>query len=156
MNVSPTQISVPLIAPSVNVQTEQAARDNRVREPVAATVKLDRSNAERRIKRDDKNRKQSAWDPAEHPSYELDPDEEQHSAQQETPHNELDRLFKLLALSSYSKKQGKSYTMRFGLPHKVLEAVLTEGKMAQRRTIIQYHYGDAVAPNTPSDVLAVL
>lgn len=156
MNVSPTQISVPLIAPSVNVQTEQAARDNRVREPVAATVKLDRANAERRIKRDDKNRKQSAWDPAEHPGYELDLLDE--DAQQPATHsdNELDRLFKLLALSSYSQDQGKGYAMRFGLPHKVLEAVLTEGKMAQRRTIIQYHYGDAVAPNTPSDVLAVL
>ncbi len=34
MIVSPTNVSVPLIAPSVNVQTEQAARDNKVREPV--------------------------------------------------------------------------------------------------------------------------
>ncbi len=38
MIVSPTNVSVPLIAPSVNVQTEQAARDNKVREPVTPTV----------------------------------------------------------------------------------------------------------------------
>lgn len=40
MIVSPTNVSVPLIAPSVNVQTEQAARDNKVREPVTLTVAL--------------------------------------------------------------------------------------------------------------------
>ena len=64
MLVSPTNVSVPLIAPSVNVQTEQVARDNKVREPVNPTVALTKSNAERQVKADDKRRKPSSWDPA--------------------------------------------------------------------------------------------
>lgn len=63
MIVSPTNVSVPLIAPSVNVQTEQAARDNRVREPVTPTVALAKTNAERKVKSDEKRRRQSSWDP---------------------------------------------------------------------------------------------
>ena len=55
MIVSPTNVSVPLIAPSVNVQTEQAARDNKVREPVTPTVALAKTNAERKGKGDDKS-----------------------------------------------------------------------------------------------------
>lgn len=72
MIVSPTNVSVPLIAPSVNVQTEQAARDNRVREPVTPTVALAKTNAERKVKSDEKRRRQSSWDPSEHPDYEVD------------------------------------------------------------------------------------
>mgnify|MGYP000445204288 CR=1 FL=1 len=64
MIVSPaTAVSVPLIAPSVNVQTEQVARENRVREPVAPAVALAKTNAERKVKSDDKRRQQSALYP---------------------------------------------------------------------------------------------
>ncbi len=63
MIVSPTNVSVPLIAPSVNVQTEQAARDNKVREPVVPTVELVKTNAERKVKPDEKRRRQSSWEP---------------------------------------------------------------------------------------------
>ena len=42
------------------VQTEQVARDNKVREPVNPTVALTKSNAERQVKADDKRRKQSS------------------------------------------------------------------------------------------------
>ncbi|GAL37180.1 putative ATP-dependent Lon protease [Vibrio maritimus] len=45
--------------------------------------------------------------------------------------------------------------MRFRLPAKVLQEVLMAGKMAKRRTVIRYHYGHSVAPNTPSDIIAV-
>ena len=46
MIVSPNSVSAPVIAPSVNPQTEQAARDNKVREPIVPTVELARTNAE--------------------------------------------------------------------------------------------------------------
>ncbi|GAL26401.1 putative ATP-dependent Lon protease [Vibrio variabilis] len=36
-----------------------------------------------------------------------------------------------------------------------MQAALMEGKMAKRRTVIRYHYGHSVAPNTPSDIIAV-
>ncbi|MEF1254433.1 MULTISPECIES: ATP-dependent Lon protease [unclassified Vibrio] len=156
MLVSPTNVSVPLIAPSVNVQTEQAARDNKVREPVAPTIALTKSNAERKVTADDKRRKQSSWDPSEHPSYEAEQSGEAISLYQEEPKDTLERLFQLLALDSYSEHQGKGYAMRFRLPKRIIDAAITEGKMAKRRTVIKFHYGDAVAPNTPSDVIAVL
>ncbi|MFC5076267.1 hypothetical protein VTH8203_01026 [Vibrio thalassae] len=148
MIVSPSSVSAPIIAPSVNPQTEQVARDNKVREPVIATAELARTNAERRINEDEKRRKRSAWDPAEHPEYEMEEEDSQ-------PHNLVDSWFRLLSLNTYSHSQGKGYAMRFRLPKKIIEAAILEGKMAKRRTVIRYHYGHAVAPNTPSDIIAV-
>lgn len=156
MIVSPTNVNVPLIAPSVNVQTEQAARDNRVREPVMPPEELARANAERKIKEDEKRRRRPSWDPSEHPSYEAQEESQTRASHQDEPQGELDRLFELLALSSYSENQGKGYAMRFRLPRRIIDAVITEGKMARRRTVIKFHYGHAVAPNTPSEVIAVL
>ncbi|MGF1721764.1 ATP-dependent Lon protease [Vibrio kyushuensis] len=156
MIVSPTNVSVPLIAPSVNVQTEQAARDNKIREPVVPTAELVKSNAERKLKADDKRRRRSSWDPSEHPSYDTEADGEVTEPQSEEPKSVLERLFSLLALNTYSKKQGKGYAMRFRLPKHIVDAAITEGQMAKRRTVIKYHYGHAVAPNVPSEVIAVL
>ena len=157
MIVSPaTAVSVPLIAPSVNVQTEQVARENRVREPVAPAVALAKTNAERKVKSDDKRRQQSAWDPSDHPGYEMDNEQEINAVNQEGPKDPFDRLFSLLALSSYSADQGKGYTMRFRLPKHILDAAIREGQMEQRRKVIKYHYGHAVAPHKPSEVLVVL
>ncbi len=156
MIVSPTNVSVPLIAPSVNVQTEQAARDNKVREPVIPTLALAKSNAERRINSEDKRRRNAAWDPSEHPNYNPDDDHAIHAHQRGSPDSPLDRLFELLALASYSDQQGRGYAMRFRLPQRIIDAAITEGKMAKRRVVIKYRYGHAVAPNTPSEVIAVL
>lgn len=156
MLVSPTNVSVPLIAPSVNIQTEQAARDNKAREPVTPTIALTKSNQERKVAADDKRRKQSSWDPAEHPSYEQDENSAEESASNEAPQDLLTKLFRLLSLESYSEHQGKGYAMRFRLPKRIIDAAITEGTMAKRRTVIQFHYGHSIAPNTPSDVIAIL
>lgn len=156
MIVSPTNVSVPLIAPSVNVQTEQAAHDNKVREPVTAPVELAKTNAERRIKEDDKRRRRPAWEASDHPDYELDHEAGAASSKSEEPKDALARLFELIALQTYAEKQGVGYTIRFRLPRDLLKAAIIQGKMERRRTVIKYHYGHAVAPNTPSEVLAVL
>ncbi|WP_045490651.1 hypothetical protein [Vibrio harveyi] len=150
MIVSPANVSVPLIAPSVNVQTEQAARDNKVREPVTPTVALAKTNAERKVKSDEKRRRQSSWDPSEHPDYEVD------TRYHEEPKDTLERLFGLLALKSYSEDQGKGYAIRFRLPKRILDAAVKEGLMEKRRKVIKFHYGHSVAPHTPSEVIAVL
>lgn len=157
MVVSPTNVSVPLIAPSVNVHTEQVTRDNRVKEPVAATEQMAKAAADRKLKKDDKRRQQSAWDPAEHPSYE-DPHEElaHEERNEEAPLSDLEKLFELLSLASYSESQGKGYAMRYRLPRRIIDAVISEGQMAQRRTVIKFHYGQSIAPNTPSEVIAIL
>ncbi len=153
---SPTSVSVPLIAPSVNVQTEQTARDNKVREPVTPPVELVKSHAERKVKADDKRRKQSAWDASDHPDYELDNEKGPLSEYSEQPMDTLSRLFELLSIQTYSKKQGLGYTIRFRLPKKILDEVIIQGAMEQRRTVIKFHYGHSVVPNTPSEVIAVL
>ncbi len=154
MIVSPNSVNAPLIAPSVNVQTEQVARDNKVREPVQPAVELAKANAERKVKADDKRRKQSAWDPSEHPEYELNEDEVE--VEPEVEKDPMTRLFELLALSSYSESQGRGYAIRFKLPKKVLDAAIMQTVIEKRRVVIKYHYGHAVAPHTPSDVIAVL
>ncbi|EOX4452423.1 ATP-dependent Lon protease [Vibrio alginolyticus] len=154
MIVSPTNVSVPLIAPSVNVQTEQAARDNKVREPVTPTVALAKTNAERKVKGDDKRRRQSSWDPSEYPDYDMETEVD--TRYQEEPEDTLERLFSLLALKSYSEDQGKGYAIRFRLPKRILDAAINEGLMEKRRKVIKFHYGHAVAPHTPSEVIAVL
>ncbi len=157
MIVSPNNISVPLIAPSVNVLTELTARDNRVREPVTPAKQLQKTNAERKIKSDDKRRRRAAWDPAEHPEYEVGAEAQMDSSGHQLPSkSQLEHLFDLLALVTYSEHQGKGYTIRFRLPGHIIDEAITEGKMARRRTVIKYHYGHAVAPNSPSEVLAIL
>jgi hypothetical protein len=156
MIVSANNISMPLIAPSVNVQTEQTARENRAREPVTPTTQTHKPNAERRVKPDDKRRRNAAWDPAEHPEYDVGTDAEMETSQHQPIKSELERLFDLLALSYYSENQGKGYTMRFRLPKHIIDEAINEGRMARRRTVIKYHYGQAVAPHTPSEVLAIL
>ncbi|MDF2153980.1 ATP-dependent Lon protease [Vibrio sp. CAU 1672] len=156
MIVSPTNVSVPLIAPSVNVQTEQAARENRAREPVTPTVALAKTNAERKVKSDEKRRRQSSWDPSDHPGYEMESEHEIDARYHEAPKDTLARLFGLLALDSYSEAQGRGYAIRFRLPKRILDAVVKEGLMEKRRMVIKFHYGHSVAPHTPSEVIAVL
>ena len=154
MIVSPANAGVPLIAPSVNVQTEQAARDNKAREPVTPTVALAKTNAERKIKSDEKRRRQSSWDPSEHPDYEVEPEVD--GAYHQEPEDTLERLFGLLALESYSEEQGKGYAIRFRLPKRILDAAVKQELMEKRRKVIKFHYGHSVAPHTPSEVIAVL
>ena len=153
MIVSPNSISAPVIAPSVNIQTEQVARDNKVREPIVPPAELARIHKERVISEDDKRRKRQAWDPAEHPDYADEAPDEERLEKEEDP---IERLFNLLSLNTYSYSQGKGYVMRFRLPQRILQAALVEGRMAQRRVVIKYHYGHSVAPNTPSDLLAIV
>ncbi|USD65173.1 ATP-dependent Lon protease [Vibrio sp. SCSIO 43136] len=151
MIVNPTNASIPLIAPSVNIQTEQAARDNKVREPIPQTVELTKSAAEKRATIEEKRRKRGAWNPADHPEYDV----EEEAEASELATDPLERIFQLLALNTYSHTQGLGYTIRFKLPKKVLDDALSAGKMAQRRTIIKYHYGHSVAPHNPSEVIAI-
>ncbi len=156
MIVSPTNVNVPLIAPSVNVPTEQVARDNRIREPVRPPVELTKTAAEKKVKAEDKRRRQTVWDPSDHPDYELDNERSTSSDYHEEPKDRLTRLFELIALQTYAEKQGMGYTIRFRLPRSLLLSAIIQGKMERRRTVIKYHYGHAVAPNTPSEVIAVL
>ncbi len=154
MNVSLNNINVPLIAPTVNLPTEQVARDNRVKQPVRPTVAMSRAQAERKTSTQEKHDKNQAWDPSLHPDYEVDAVSDQGDSE-DLP-SPLTRWFELLALSSYSKNQGLGYTVRFRLPKNLLDGIAYTGEMNKRRQVIRYHYGHSVAPNSPSHVIAVL
>lgn len=86
----------------------------------------------------------------------MENESEANSVSHEKPQDPFDRLFSLLALRTYSADQGKGYTMRFRLPKHVLDAAIQEGQMEKRRKVIKYHYGHAVAPHAPSEMLVVL
>ncbi|MGF1762498.1 ATP-dependent Lon protease [Aliivibrio kagoshimensis] len=157
MMFSPSSVNVPLIAPSVNLPTEQVARDNRVRQPVTPAKQLTKSLAEKPISEKDKQRRREAWDPSEHPDYVF---EEEDGDVEHLPSfyvdNELARIAKLLSLDTYAAGEGMGYTIRFGLPKELLVALEQLGTMVRRRTVISYHYDKSVVPNLPSEVLAVL
>lgn len=158
MMFSPSSVNVPLIAPSVNLPTEQVARDNRVRQPVTPAKQLTKSLAEKEISEKDKQRRREAWDPSEHPDYVFSEEEEDDDTHLPSYNvdNELARIAKLLSLDTYAAGEGMGYTIRFGLPKELLHALEQLGTMVRRRTVISYHYDKSVVPNLPSEVLAVL
>ncbi len=156
MIVPPTHVNISPIIPSANVQTEQVARDNKIRDSVAAPAELVKSHAERALTADDKRRKRAAWEASEHPDYELNEESGGSSGYSEEPEDALSQLFELLALQTYSQGDGSGYTIRFRLPKKLLDAVIAQDQMKRRRVVIKYHYGHSVAPNNPSEVIAVL
>ncbi len=153
MIVSANNISIPPIAPTVNVQTEQVAKDNKGRPAVEQAHHMVKSQSEKKLNRDEKRRRQSAWDPADHPEYET---EYETQTEQSVAEKLLNQLFDLLSIGSYANKQGTQYTIRFRLPKRILDAAVHNQTMARRRTVIRYHYGHLSMPHTPSDTLAVL
>ncbi|WP_300173101.1 ATP-dependent Lon protease [uncultured Aliivibrio sp.] len=159
MNFSLNSISVPLIAPSVNLPTEQVARENRIKKPVTPTTKMSKTTSEKAIKGDDKQHKRDSWEPSDHPGYDV-----MEEKKETKPHigtlydidDNLARLARLLSIDTYAQGQETGYTMRFNLPKELLDKLAEMGRMVRRRSVISFHYDKAVVPNNPSDILAVL
>ncbi|MBB1313690.1 MULTISPECIES: hypothetical protein [Aliivibrio] len=159
MIFSPNSVSVPLIAPSVNLPTEQVARENRAKMPVAPTTKMSKATSEKAIKGDDKQYKRDSWEPSDHPGYDVTEEKEAPKPHIGTLYDiddDLAKLARLLSLDTYAQGEGTGYTMRFSLPKELLERLAEMGKMVRRRSVISFHYDKAVVPNNPSDILAVL
>ncbi|CED70215.1 ATP-dependent Lon protease [Aliivibrio wodanis] len=159
MNFSTNSISVPLIAPSVNLPTEQVARENRVKKPVVPTTKMSKATSEKAIKEDDKQHKRDSWEPSDHPGYDVAEEKEDTKPHIGTLYDiddDLAKLARLLSIDTYSQGQETGYTMRFNLPKELLERLAEMGRMVRRRSVISFHYDKAVVPNNPSDILAVL
>lgn len=159
MNFSTNSISVPLIAPSVNLPTEQVARENRVKKPVVPTTKMSETTSEKAIKGDDKQHKRDSWEPSDHPGYDVVEEKEDPKPRFGTLYDiddDLAKLARLLSIDTYAQGEGTGYTMRFNLPKDLLEKLAEMGRMVRRRSVISFHYDKAVVPNNPSDILAVL
>ncbi len=157
MNFSTSSVGVPLIAPSVNLPTEQVARENRIKKPVTPATKLSKTVSKHAIKDNQREHKRDAWQPSEHPSYE-DTEEKKpvHIATLYDIDDDLAKIARLLSLDTYTQGEGTGYTMRFDLPKALLEKLAEMGQMVRRRSVISFHYDKSVVPNNPSDILAVL
>ena len=69
MNIPPTNISIPVMASSVNPSTELAERDNRVREQIIAAKEVNQTDAETPVSLQERRERHASWNPSEHPTY---------------------------------------------------------------------------------------
>ena len=152
MNISPANISIPAVISSVNLPTEQVARDNRSREKILPPRQLNATPEERHLSKEEKQFKHPSWDPAEHPNYT--------ELTQKTPEfTATDSLEKMSSLSSnepYMPRSENGYPVHMKLPQEVLERL--EELRSYRRTgaVVAMRYQQSSVSNFPSEVLVII
>ncbi|MDO6708479.1 MULTISPECIES: ATP-dependent Lon protease [unclassified Photobacterium] len=154
MIVSPLNVSMPTLAPSVNPMTEQAARDNKVRSKVRPASASLESGSEPSLKGDEKQMKRPGWDPSEHPGYEsLDqPVSRGYGYQQD-----FEQLVLALSADSYMKDVSElGYSMHIRLPRALLEELAQISNMERIRSVIRYKYAQSTVPNPPTEMLKIV
>ena len=133
MNISPANLSIQILASSVNPVTEQLARDNRVREKIVPAKELSAVAAETAITQEERQLKKLGWDLSEHPQY---------SEQQFEPQN-ADSDKDEGKINSSQSSAAKGY-------HFVSE------KLVDSRSVIAHRYENAAEPHETSDVEVVI
>ncbi|KDM92327.1 hypothetical protein [Photobacterium galatheae] len=154
MIVSPLNAGIPTLAPSVNPMTEQAARDNKVREKVRPATASLASGSEPSLKGDEKQMKRPGWDPSEHPDYES----------QDVAHHQgygyqqdFEQLVLALSADSYLKDVSElGYSMHIRLPRALLEELGKISQMERVRSVIRYKYAQSTVPNPPTEMLKIV
>ncbi|MEI8594439.1 ATP-dependent Lon protease [Photobacterium sp. SP02] len=154
MIVSPLNAGIPTLAPSVNPMTEQAARDNKIREKVRPASASLPSGGEPSLKGDDKQMRRPGWDPSEHPDYaSLDGAQQKSYGYQQ----EFEQLVLALSADSYMKDVSElGYSMHIRLPRALLEELAQISKMERIRSVIRYKYAQATVPNPPTEMLKIV
>ncbi|WP_087023326.1 ATP-dependent Lon protease [Thaumasiovibrio subtropicus] len=152
MIVSPTVTGAPIIAPTVNVPTEQVARDNRVREKIVPTTQTAESASEKAPSSEEKQLKKPAWDPSEHPTYNETPIHK-YDFRGDT---ELDRLIEVLSAGSYFSDDTSGYTMRVKLPRDVFEKLEQFNASNRIKGVVTHHYATSSVPNPPIQYLVII
>lgn len=153
MIVSPVQAGAPTIAPSVNPPTEQAARDNRVREKIVPPAQTAESSREKPLSSEEKQLKKPSWDPSEHPDYhELPVAEKQYGYQEE-----FEQLVKALSADSYMADVSElGYSMHIQLPRDLLEELEKISQAERTKGVVAHKYAQSTVPNPPTEYLVVL
>ncbi|WP_413113172.1 ATP-dependent Lon protease [Thaumasiovibrio sp. DFM-14] len=153
----PTVTGAPVIAPTVNIPTEQTARDNRVREKVRPTAQATASAKERALRSDDKQHQRPSWDPSEHVDYQ--PANHQPADLLSLAYAEgsdLAHLAQLLSPNTYLGDQSQGYTLRIKLPREVLEK-LEQFSFAMRvKGVVSRRYATTTLPNPTVKYLVVI
>ena len=153
MIVSPVQAGAPTIAPSVNPPTEQAERDNRVREKIVPPTQAAESAREKPLSSEEKQLRKPSWDPSEHPDY----GESQISEKQYGYQQELEQLVKALSADSYMSDVSElGYSMHIKLPRELLEELEKISQTERTKGVIAHKYAQATVPNPPTEYLVVL
>ncbi len=157
MNISPANVSIPAVVPSVNPPTEQVARDNRVREKIAPAKQPNATEHEKSVTQEEKQLRKPSWDPSEHPDYaDLKQNISQFNGGHFGAHDSLSQLSSLLSPDSYTPKNENGYSMQIKLPKEILDKI-DELKASQRTgAVVAMRYSQATVANIPSEVLIVI
>jgi len=137
----------------VNPPTEQAARDNRVREKILPPTQAPESAREKPLSSEEKQLKKPSWDPSEHPDYRDQPVTEKQYGYQE----EFEQLVKALSADSYmAAVSDLGYAMHIQLPRELLEELEKISETERTKGVVAHRYAQATIPNPPTEYLVVL
>ncbi|WP_325891373.1 ATP-dependent Lon protease [Grimontia sp. NTOU-MAR1] len=158
MNISPANVSIPAVVPSVNPPTEQVARENRVREKIVPPRQPNASAEEKPVTQEEKQLRKPSWDPSEHPDYTdvIKQNPRQFEGSGFAAHETLSQLSAMLSSGSYVPQNENGYAMRIKLPKEILDKI-DELKASQRTgAVVAMRYQQSSAANLPSEVLIVI
>lgn len=151
MNISPLQNGAVPLATTVNQPTDQAARDNRVREKIVPLTESAASAGEKPLSSEEKQLKKPSWDPSEHPDYDM-PDAPLSGYQED-----IAQLIMVLSASHYLDKDSMlGYSMHIKLPRALLEQLDRINQNERTKGVVAFKYAQASVPNPPTEYLQVI
>lgn len=153
MFISPSNVSIPAVVPTVNQPTEQVARDNRVREKIIPPRQASATAQERAVSPDEKQLRHSSLDLPEQPDYlELAKKTPEFQTEDITDDETVN-----LSLSDVKKPNADNgYAMRLKLPKEVLERVEEIRRFRHTGAVVAMRYQQSSAANIPSEVLIII
>ncbi|HIF9266334.1 TPA: ATP-dependent Lon protease [Photobacterium damselae] len=147
MIISPIQAGTPISSPSVNPPTEQAARENRVREKIVATTEPTANLQERGVQGDERAYRSIVEE--ERPPIEQQKQWAKHRGYQQR----LETLVAALSADSYLAESDHGYSMHIKLPRELLEKLAQISEVERTKGVISHHYALATVPNPPNAML---
>lgn len=157
MNISPANVSIPAVVPSVNPPTEQVARDNRVREKIVPARQPSANAEERPVSQEEKQLSKPSWDASEHPDYsDLSRQPREFDGAQFAAHETLSQLSAMLSSDAYVPKNENGYAMRMKLPQEVLDKIEALKESQRTGAVVAMRYQQSSVANLPSEVLIVI
>ncbi|MBV7298700.1 hypothetical protein [Enterovibrio paralichthyis] len=157
MNISPANVSIPAVVPSVNPPTEQVARENRVREKIVPARQPNASAEEKPVTQEEKQLRKPSWDASEHPDYaELSRQPRQFDGAQFAAHETLSQLSSMLSSDAYVPQNENGYAMKLKLPKEVLDKIEALKDSQRTGAVVAMRYQQSSVANVPSEVLIVI
>lgn len=157
MIISPANVSIPVVVPTVNPPTEQVARDNRVREKIAPLRQPAAITPERLISQQDKQLSKPSWDPAQHPDYlELTKRPREFLGGDFSPKEAHSQFSAPRANDTNIPNKEKGYSMRLKLPQEVLDKLEDLRRFRRTGAVVAIRYQQSSVANLPSEVLIVI